>query len=160
MYYVRTLNKSENWPMAPVISKRNWLHILQGPWRQWSQCKCWSWWAFLTCNWSILGFTCMKAFPQYQVISLDSTSQATHVETCCYVVWGKERNLYQWSTNRGRAAALVKFQNPIAVKNLEIFIVVITTWQNIYQAVNRIYSFSFSLQDMKVCCLRTSTRMR
>ena len=110
-------------------------------------------------DWSILGFTCMKAFPQYQVISLDSTSQATHVETCCYVVWIKERNLYQWSTNRGRAAALVKFQTSIAVKNLEIFTVIITTCQNIYQAVNRIYSCSFSLQDMKVCS-RTSTRMR
>ena len=109
--------------------------------------------SFLTCNWSILGFTCMKVFPQYQVFSLDSTSQATQVETCSYVVWGKERNLYQWSTNRGPAAALVKFQNPIAVKNLEIFTVVIITWQNIYQAVNRIYSFSFSLQDMKVRCL-------
>ena len=114
---------------------------------------------FLKCSWSILGFTCMKAFPQYQVISLDSTSQAMHVETCCYVVWIKERNLYQWSTNRRRAAALVKFQTSIAVKNLEIFTVIITTCQNIYQAVNRIYSCSFSLQDMKVCS-RTSTRMR
>ena len=69
----------------------------------------------------------MNACPQYQVISLDITSQATHVETCCYVVWGKERNLYQWSTNRRRAAALVKFQNSIAVKNLEIFTVVMMT---------------------------------
>ena len=66
----------------------------------------------------------MNACTKYQVISLDSTSQATHVETCCYVVWGEERNLYQWSTNRG-AAAFVKFQNPIAVKNLEIFTVII-----------------------------------
>ena len=116
---------------------------------------------FLTCNWSILGFTCMKAFPQYQVISLDSTSQSTQVETCCYVVRVKEWNLYQWSTNRvGGAAALVKFQSLIAVKNLEIFTVVISTWQNMYQVVNRIYSCSFSLQDMKVCCSRTSTRKR
>ena len=116
---------------------------------------------FLTCNWSILEFTCMKAFPQYQVISLDSTSQSTQGETCCYVVWVKERNLYHWSTNRaGGAAALVKFHNLIAVKNLEIFTAVITTWQNMYQVVNRIYSCSFSLQDMKVCCSRTSTRKR
>ena len=69
----------------------------------------------------------MNTCPQYQVISFDITSQATHVETCCYVVWGEERNLYQWSTNRGHAAALVKFQNPIAVKNLEIFTVVMMT---------------------------------
>ena len=34
----------------------------------------------------IMGFTCMNACTKYQVISLDSTSQATHVETCCYVV--------------------------------------------------------------------------
>ena len=69
----------------------------------------------------------MNAFPQYQVISLDSTSQTTHVETCCYVVWGKERNLYQWSRKKWRAATMVKFQNPTAVKNLEIFTVVIMT---------------------------------
>ena len=74
-----------------------------------------------------LGCTCINAFSQYQVISLDTTSQVTQVETCCYVVWGKERNLYQWSTNRGPAAALVKFQNPIAVKNLEIFTAVMRT---------------------------------
>ena len=69
----------------------------------------------------------MNACTKYQVISLDSTSQATHVETCCYVVWGEERNLYQWSTNRGWAAALVKFQSAIAVKNLEMFTVVMMT---------------------------------
>ena len=69
----------------------------------------------------------MNACPQYQVISFDITSQETQVETCCYVVRGEKRNLYQWSTNRGWAAALVKFQSPIAVKNLEIFTLVMMT---------------------------------
>ena len=103
--------------------------------RQRSQFKCLNLF-FLTCKSSILCCTCINAFSQYQVISLDSTSQATHVETCCYVVWGRKRNLYQWSTNRGRAAALVKFPNPITVKNLEIFTVVIRTENKIARQEN------------------------